>query len=186
MLGIMSATFTRPLSFINCKVNEFIILDSTINEIIADFSYCQKMICSFDSKFQRLSFTGRTNTVFNELWLSLNAIEEKIFISNCNFKKLNITSYLTGLQKDKELEISNCKVNSFYINSLSNSGLFKLINIQSLNLANENSFFTIDKSNLGKAEFIQFDFSSFTEVNILNSFLGDCIFVNTVNRFRRT
>src|ERR1035437_9501359 len=49
----------------------------------------------------------------------------------------------------------------------------------SLMAYNENSFFTIDKSNLGKAEFIQFDFSSFTEVNILNSFLGDCIFVNT-------
>jgi hypothetical protein len=180
LVGIISNIFSRSLTFINCKLkNDFIILDSTINEIIGDFTFCKRVLCSFDNKFKRLSLTGRSNIIFEDLMLSLNSIEEKFYVANCNFKKVCIANNLKGLQRDKELEISNCRINSFFIDSLSNSGLFKLFNIQSLSLPNQNSFFSISKSNLGEAEFIQFDFSSFSEINIINSYLGDCIFVNT-------
>lgn len=180
-LSFLSTTFTKNVIFFDCKLRgDFLIIESNLIELIAYFSFCNSIICTFNSKLKKLFLGGKENVVFGNLNLNLNSIEERLYISDCTFKKLIIKGNLAALEKDRHIEIFNCKINSFYIESVNNTGIFKLHYIQSLNIPSEMSFFTINKSNLGKAEFIQFDFSSFSEINILNSIMTDCFFVNTI------
>ncbi len=179
-IGFLGVTFSKTLAFVNCKLNgDLMIIESTINELMLDFTACKKIFFTYNSKFKKVSLSGRDSAIFEEIGLNLNSIEGVFYIRNCNFRKIFINSDLTGLQKDTQLEISKCKINSIFIDDVTNNGILKLNYIEALNNPNNDSFFTINKSNLGKAEFIQCDFSSFSEMNVLNSFLGDCIFVNT-------
>ena len=176
----VATTFSEFLFLLKCKVkNNISLADSSFKLLVGEFSFCNKIIISGESKINNLSFRGKENNLIQELILSLNSIVEKFHISNLNIKKLEINSFPKGLNSDAELEIFNCKINSFYFNNISNNGRLILKNNQALQIKNESSFLTFDNSNLGEAEFVQFDFSSFSELNIVNSFIGDSKFINT-------
>jgi len=146
-----------------CKINRLATYGTYIEHILIGTSTVTKL--ELGGKFQ--SYIKRASV------LDDNSID-KIQISNCQIEEISF-NYLSD-----NTEIFNCNINSLHFNKVRNNGNLKLLNCKSLSLKNKMSHFISNESNLGKAEFFQFDFSSFDEVNIINSVLNDCLFINTI------
>jgi uncharacterized protein YjbI with pentapeptide repeats len=72
----------------------------------------------------------------------------------------------------------NIKCRKFIIENFNNHGLLKFVNLSSTDEANE-THFGIRNSNLNNAEFYRLDLKSFAEVNIGDSNVMNCTFINT-------
>ncbi len=81
----------------------------------------------------------------------------------------NTSKYLT-------LSIENLVAENIYLTRYRNEKGLRFSNLKAFGI---NSEFAISNSYLGKAEFYSVNFASFSQVNILNSFITDSVFVNT-------
>ncbi len=126
--------------------------------------------------FKLNSLTGGNSGRIQELFIAnTKFILDKLQIANLTIDKFSINQgSLAG-----EIYIFDSFIRSFLINKIRNNGFIKVINVKALKKVDRKSFLTINESNLGKTEFFQMDFSSFDEVNIKDSVLIDCIFINT-------
>lgn len=173
-ISFFEFTSDYDLSFFSCIVKGSIVsnLNCGSRNLILDIS-CRNKIVMTAYKTNTFTIDNQKRNSITDLYLGDNA--QKLSISNCDLGKVD----LYYLASDREIEMFNCKINSLHISNLRNNGVLKISNCSALELKNKKSYLTINNSNLGKAEFVQFNFSSFFEVNILNSILTDCIFLNT-------
>lgn len=175
-LGIMDSLVEEKLHFTNCKIyGNFILSGGKIDALYAYVQVCHKLIIGqLELRYAEIG-GGEPGQIRELIILNTNSISEKLQIANQTIQKLS----LGEISNTCEVHLFNLHVNSFLINKVRNNGFLKLINVKGHPVTDKRSFFSINESNLGKAEFFQIDFSSFDEVNIKDSVLVECIFVNT-------
>lgn len=163
---------SKRILFLKCKIKDNFIVSGEINHLACYATSVGNFIIN-SAKINFLELGGKDTWQIKSLSI-LNENEiNKIQISNAVALKLSF-SYLAI-----STELFNCSINSIIFNKVRNDKNLKLLNCKALKIVGKESHFIITESNLGKAEFFQFDFSSYSEVNIINSVLIDCLFINT-------
>ena len=158
--------------FNNCKVRGDFILDGQLKDftIMSSFINNWELNIKADSIYTR----GKESSYLRSLSIYNNDIQENIQLNNCIIENLNI-----GYNNIKStIEIFNCQIHSVEFIKIKNNGDIKFLNCRAFQIQGKKSQFKIIESNLGKCEFFQFYFSSYDEVNIINSVLIDCLFIN--------
>lgn len=171
-ISFIDFTALKRITFLDCNIQGQFVISAEINKLLCYSTPINDLIIN-SSTISEIELGGKELSRLNSVSI-LNANKiSKIQFANLEIRKINF-SVLAN-----ETEIFNCSLNSICLNKVRNSGNLKLLNCKSLSISNKMSHFIITESNLGKAEFFQFDFSSFDEVNIINSVLNECLFVNT-------
>lgn len=178
--------FAKGISFININTqkkinilssrikNDFIVTDGSINTLFIN-AHSDNIIIG-ETNFKKLQIGGvEVKRIKNLSFLNTELVNELIQVNNCEIEKCSLHSTVIKSQA----EFSNCKFNSFSFNNFRNQGSLKFLNCNSKSICNKKSHFSITNSNLGKTEFFQINFASFNELNIINSIVLDCIFINT-------
>lgn len=171
-LHIIDIRKSKRILLTDCKVKGNFIISGNIDHIATYSTYIESLILS-KSIVNKIEIGGKHQSSIKAISILDDNSIGKIQIANSKIEKINF-SYLAD-----DTELFNCNINSIGFHKVRNSGNLKLLNCKALFLKHKASHFISTESNLGKAEFFQFDFSSFNEVNILNSVLNDCLFVNT-------
>lgn len=162
MLILMDCKVINNISIVDCNLHHFTSYSTTIDHLFIS-----------GSTITTIEIGGKDQSKVKELSILHNNILSKLQIANCRIERLS----LSRLAEDTE--VFNCTINSVILQKVRNKGDLKFQNCKAYPLKNMKSHFIANESNLGKAEFFQFDFSSFNEVNLVNSLLIDCLFVNT-------
>ena len=157
----------------DCRIDDNFIIMGNFDQIITYTTTINKMIVGDGTSINKLEIGGmaRSNIKYATI-LGNNAIK-KIQIANCNVEQISFSNLAN------DTEIFNCSLNSILFNRIRNNGNLKLLNCKAMSVEKKSSHFISNESNLGKAEFFQFNFASFDEVNIINSVLNECLFVNS-------
>jgi hypothetical protein len=163
---------SKRILFSKCKIKGNFIVSGEINHLACYATSIDNFIIS-SAKINFLELGGKDTWQIKSLSLLDENEIKRIQISNTIAHKLSF-SYLAATT-----ELFNCSVNSIVFTKVRNDKNLKLLNCKALRISNKKSHFIVTESNLGKAEFFQFDFASYSEVNIINSILIECLFVNT-------
>jgi hypothetical protein len=108
------------------------------------------------------------------LRVDVSTVTKKASIEN-----LTIKSFVLERSKmNSDFLISDCTFEKIKLHHFRNTGSSKFYNC--LPIDNSDSVFNISHSNLGKSEFVNFNFSGFSKFNINDSILIDCIFLNCI------
>lgn len=170
---------TKNIYFRDCKIRKkFIISGGEIEKITTHSTSIQNLIIGSGhvgvTSINILAIGGEKESYMEGIHVCEGSSIKKMQI---NKTEIHTASFSGNLAI--ETEIFNCQINSIYFNNVKNIGIFKFLNCKALRLNQKPSHFISNASNLGKTEFLQFDFSTFDEVNIIASVLIECLFVNT-------
>lgn len=162
---------SEEIYFINCKIyKDFFAVAQEIKKISILSSNIHKLIIS-DANIDIIGIGGMRESYIKEISIISSCIK-RFHVMNSKVEKISISSLA------EKTEIFNCQINSILFHDVRNISNVRLTTCQALTIKGKNSHFGIKNSNLGKAEFFQVDFSSFDEVNIIDSILFECLFIN--------
>ncbi len=173
-VSFIDCSLTKRVVLLSCKIKtSFLTTGGYINSLTLFLSQCTKLILG-ETKYDSVEIGGIKISLIKDLHFSMQCIE-KIRISNSIIYKLSVNN----ASSKGELNISDCLINSLGFSGFRNNGVVKIIKCKAFAINQKCSHLTIENSNMGKAEFFQFNFASFDEINIRNSILYECEFVNT-------
>ncbi len=172
--GIHLLDITQPnkITFLNCRLYGQSIITGEIEKISFLSTQVNEMIvgrCAINF----LELGGKDMAKAGKINFIDDAVIKKLLVANYAINEL----YFSSMAEDST--VFNCRFNAILFQRIRNEKHLKLLNCGALFIKGKTSHFMSNESNLGKAEFFQFDFSSFDEVNFINSVLNDCLFVNT-------
>lgn len=172
-LMVLNTQVSKMLILMDCKViKNFSLADSNLHHLVIYSTPIDHLLIS-GSTITTMEIGGKDQSAVKELSILHNNALSKVQIANCKLERLSLS------QLADDTEIFNCTINSVILQKVRNKGDLKFLNCKAYPLLNMKSHFIANESNLGNAEFFQFDFSSFDEVNLINSLLIECLFVNT-------
>lgn len=167
------------LVFCNFK-HHFLATSSNFKDCFWKIRECENfrvdnlVIEKMDLDFSEINFPIKNTTIAN-----INQYEDgELKITYLSSEYFN----LIGQSKKLNIQIVDCKIDTFEISEYRNDGLLRLSNINTEPNLNY-SLFGISNSQLGKAEFHNIDFSRYANFHIGNSNLIDCSFVNIIWNF---
>lgn len=157
--------------------------DITIHQ--GEFKFCEiymmagSKINIFGGNFQNLTIKGVFPTQLDYLKINSMNVTGNVNISgpNLTLDKLYIREHSSELK----ITILNVMIRFIEINNFRTETGLKLIN---LTPSGNSSTFNLIDSILGKSEFQNFNFSLFHNIEIKNTNLSDCSFVNTTLSFK--
>ena len=162
--------------FLDCIIEDlFLISDSQIHELTLNNKYCKRLQFDNLSIISIVDIGGMNCNKIDEIHFSVNIIEKRFTIDNV--ESLNL--YISYSTLSKELNIFNSRINSLELENFRNNGFLRFLNCRSMEVNDKPSQFIISRSNLGKAEFYDFDFASFSKINITNSILLENLFIGS-------
>lgn len=163
------------VAFRQCEVLEsFILSDGKIDKLQFLPSICKRIILA-DADIRHIEL-GQYDQGIELLSIqNTKAFEGELQISDIGIENIRIgASNISG-----SIKMYNIEVGSILFNRIKNNGTMKIVNLNVMENRKARSFFTVYESNLGKAEFFQVNFSLFDELNIIDSILIECLFINT-------
>lgn len=167
---------SAKISMLDCIIEDlFLVVESKIYELQLNNKYCKKLQFDNLSIISIADIGGMNCNKIDEIHFPVNIIEKRFTIDNVESLSLRI-SYSTLSQ---ELNIFNSAINSLELENFRNNGFLRFLNCKSMKVDDNPSQFIISRSNLGKAEFYNFDFASFFKINITNSILLETLFIGS-------
>jgi hypothetical protein len=158
--------------FNECEIKEALRIIGNIDRVSIYNTTINKISVSATT-IKRIEIGGQVESYIRSIYIGNDVSIDKLEIANSKVEQIGF--YGLG----SNTEVFNCHINSICFHKVRNDGVLKILNCKALELKDKTSHFISNESHLGKAEFFQFDFSTFDEVNIINSVLIDCLFINT-------
>ncbi len=166
----------KKFSFLNCTIRRKLIFStSKIDTFQLNNHFCDTILFDENSSFKIIEIGGKQHNKIDNITLPAKIIEDKCTINQANILKFR-SSYST---LENQLNIFNCNINFLELDNFRNNGSLRFLNCQAQNFDSMPSQFLISRSNLGKAEFYNFDFASFQRVNIVNSVLLESLYISS-------
>lgn len=166
----------HKIVFLNCSIDEPAVLSQIkIQRLELNLKYAKELIFDNNSSYGYLQMGGKERNKILKLHLSAGAISKRFEINHADIEIFNL-GYST---LESELIVANSSIKSLTIDNFRNNGVIKFLNCNSF----ENSQYSeilINQSNMGKAEFMKFNFASFTKINITNSVILESLFINCI------
>jgi len=176
-VNFIEGKFLGDIIFLNCSFNDKVYFDEGIySNITFHESNISNGFEIAGSEVNKLIISGNAWSEKEAGWITLQEPKSKsILIENITLKTFNCIRLIpTGT----EVAVTNVKCDYIKLKNVLVDGVLQLSNVHPL--MKQESIFSIDNCNLGKAEFYNINFDAFERFMIDRSILIDCVFVNVI------
>jgi len=196
---LFTSTYNVSIIFINCDFKEnlifrnvefkkaMFIIDSNIemnltveSGVFKNFHIDCNVKDLFIKKgeFGNLLIGSKKNRTISSLVIGDPNLKGPVNVENSTIDSL---AFDGAFNNNVEFFIRDCIVSSVTFSNFVNDGKIRFFDVnvkKEIKRSDDSSQLTITRSNLGKAEFYNFDLNSFYQVIISKSYISECIFVN--------
>jgi hypothetical protein len=166
-------TSEQKIVFLNCSIEGQAVFGKIeMPRLDLNLRYAYELIFSDECCIDHIQIGGKDRNIFRKLSLYAGVGKKRIEINHTEIEEL----YISNSTLDCELEIVNSYLKHFTLDKFRNNGALKFLNCRASRTGATGIL--INQSNLAKAEFVRFDFSSFDKINITNSVIYESVFIN--------
>lgn len=150
-----------------------IIIDKlTVPELTLNIHRAGHILFGSESKIDHTQIGGIQQNVISKLTIAPEIIQKELEINHAYIKNF----YIGRSKLEKELTVTNTLLGTITLENFRNNGVVRFSNCMASPMLDTEM--VINQCNLGKTEFIRFDFAGFKRINISFSILLDCLFIN--------
>lgn len=165
----------EKIVFLDCSMEENAIFSGLqVSRLELNVRYAKHIIFSEKSGIGHIQIGGKDRNKYSKIYLPASVGTKRIEINHTEIDDL----YMSSSTLECELAVVNTNLTTLTLDNFRNGGSLKFLNCKASQAADASIL--INQSNLGKAEFFRFDFSSFSKINITNSVIYESVFVNCV------
>lgn len=165
----------QKVVFLNCTIEDTAIFSNVrLARLDLNLRCANHITFSENSSIDHIQIGGKDRNKYGKIYLQAGIGKKLIEINHTEIDDL----YLAPSTLECDLAVVNSILKTLTLEKFRNGGTLKFLNCKSSQT--EGSSILINQSNVGKAEFFRFDFSSFNTINISNSVVYESVFVNCI------
>lgn len=168
--------FNSELNFVEVAVGiQFLVIQGEYSDCKWTFNENTTVNIS-GGTFQKLNIGYWGGANMKSVWIDFEKVAGNIKVTGANTKIEEL--HFSHHSPNSSIAIEDINVNCLSIYRYRNIDGLRIWNLKSMKMDGLPTELSIAESYLGKAEFYSVDLGSFAKVNIFNSHLADCSFVN--------